>query len=130
MTGNLQAALRRNERQKLVLRTQSHCRHAGARDSKRKPKKTMLVSSLCRILSVLKRWLLWIGFRHLRYAPDVQHRGKAVKGLKRSKADSQKDSNANAHPWILPAVLGHRSSIIIELLNYRSLLHIVHDYVF
>lgn len=64
----------------------------------------MLVSSLCRILSVLKRWLLWIGFGYLRYAPDVQHRGEAVKGLKLSKVDSQKQSNVNAHSWILPAV--------------------------
>lgn len=61
----------------------------------------------------------------------VQHRGEADKGLKPSKVDSQKALKREcASVEFICCVLGHRSFIIIELLKYRSLLHIVHDYVF
>lgn len=78
----------------------------------------------------MKCWLLWIGFRPLSYAPDVQQRGEAVTGLKGSKVDSQKHKHECTSMDFTCCVLGHRSFIIIELLKYRSLLHIVHDYVF
>lgn len=61
----------------------------------------------------------------------VQHRGEADKGLKPSKVDSQKALKRDcASVEFTCCVLGHRSFIIMELLKYRSLLHIVHDYVF